>query len=129
MAAARSTRRPRSLTGVAIFLVFASVVGVLWFGAHDVLAGTHDAAAQLSQFVLYAVFGASALGQLSRGLERLRRRPARPGASASSWRCSRRIVARRGPRAAAGAGARRGHLRGRGLRLSDPAAPTPRCTT
>ena len=37
---------------------------VLWFGAHDVLAGRMTGG-QLSQFVLYAVLGASSLGQLS----------------------------------------------------------------
>ncbi len=52
------------LTGVVITLVFASVVFVLWYGAHDVLAGRMSGG-QLSQFVLYAVLGASALGQLS----------------------------------------------------------------
>ena len=52
------------LTGVVILLVFSCVVGVLWYGAHDVL--THRmTGGQLSQFVLYAVLGASALGQLS----------------------------------------------------------------
>jgi ATP-binding cassette subfamily B protein len=52
------------LTAVVILLVFASVVFVLWYGAHDVLAG-HMSGGQLSQFVLYAVLGASSLGQLS----------------------------------------------------------------
>ena len=52
------------LTGVVILLVFSSVVGVLWFGAHDVLAGRMSGG-ELSQFLLYAVLGASALGQLS----------------------------------------------------------------
>lgn len=52
------------LTGVVIFLVFASVVAVLWFGAHDVIAHRMSGG-QLSQFVLYAVLGASSLGQLS----------------------------------------------------------------
>jgi ATP-binding cassette, subfamily B, bacterial len=37
---------------------------VLWYGAQDVLAGQMTAG-RLSQFVLYAVFAASALGQLS----------------------------------------------------------------
>jgi len=64
-AAARDSIRARALlTGVAIFLISASVVGVMWYGAQGVLAGTMTAG-QLSQFVLYAVFGASALGQLS----------------------------------------------------------------
>ena len=42
----------------------ASVVGVLWYGAQDVLAG-HMTGGRLSHFVLYAVFAASSLGQLS----------------------------------------------------------------
>ncbi|RVU18764.1 ABC transporter transmembrane domain-containing protein [Methylobacterium oryzihabitans] len=64
-AASRDSARARALlTGVAIFLVSGSVVGVLWYGAQGVAGGTMSAG-QLSQFVLYAVFGASALGQLS----------------------------------------------------------------
>ncbi|HEY8384511.1 MAG TPA: ABC transporter transmembrane domain-containing protein [Microvirga sp.] len=64
-AAARLSTSMRSwLTGTAIFLVSASVVGVLWYGAQDVLAGEMTAG-RLSQFVLYAVFAASSLGQLS----------------------------------------------------------------
>jgi ATP-binding cassette, subfamily B, bacterial len=39
-------------------------VVVLWIGAQDVLAG-HITPGRLSQFVLYAVFGAGALGSLS----------------------------------------------------------------
>ena len=54
----------RCSPGTAIFLVSASVVGVLWYGAQDVLAGAMTAG-RLSQFVLYAVFAASSLGQLS----------------------------------------------------------------
>jgi ATP-binding cassette subfamily B protein len=63
-AAQSSTAARAGLTAVAIFLVFASVVGVLWLGAQDVLAGRRTAGA-LSQFVLYAVFAAGALGELS----------------------------------------------------------------
>ena len=48
----------------APFLVFSSVVAVLWLGAHDVLAGRMTCGL-LSQFVLYAVLGASSLGELS----------------------------------------------------------------
>ncbi|MGJ3264511.1 MAG: ABC transporter transmembrane domain-containing protein [Salinarimonas sp.] len=63
--AARISVRARSmLTGAAIFLVSASVVGVLWYGAQAVLAGTMTGGT-LGQFVLYAVFAASAMGQLS----------------------------------------------------------------
>jgi len=64
-AAARDSIKARAvLTGIAIFLVFASVVVVLWIGAQDVLAG-RTSAGRLSQFVLYAVFAAAGLGQLS----------------------------------------------------------------
>ena len=52
------------LTAVAIFLVFASIVVVLWVGAQDVLAGTITAG-RLGQFVLYAVFAAGGLSELS----------------------------------------------------------------
>jgi ATP-binding cassette, subfamily B, bacterial len=63
-AAQSSTRARAILTAIAIFLVFASVVAVLWVGAQDVLAGRMSAG-RLSQFVLYAVFAAGALGELS----------------------------------------------------------------
>ena len=63
-AAARAAAARGTLTVVAIFLAFGSVVAVLWLGAHDVMSGRMSGGL-LSQFVLYAVFGASALGQLS----------------------------------------------------------------
>ncbi|MCB5177244.1 ABC transporter transmembrane domain-containing protein [Microvirga lenta] len=63
-AARLSTTMRALLTGTGIFLVSASVVGVLWYGAQDVLAGEMTGG-RLSQFVLYAVFAASSLGQLS----------------------------------------------------------------
>ncbi|MBM6594978.1 ABC transporter transmembrane domain-containing protein [Microvirga pudoricolor] len=63
-AARLSTTMRSYLTGVGLFLVSASVVGVLWYGAQGVMAGTMTAGT-LSQFVLYAVFAASSLGQLS----------------------------------------------------------------
>ncbi len=62
--ARRSTSARALLTAVAIFLIFASVVVVLWWGAQDVLAGRMSGG-RLSQFVLYAVFSAGALGELS----------------------------------------------------------------
>jgi len=64
LAASHSIRARAILTAIAIFLVFASVVVVLWVGAQDVLAGRMSAG-RLSQFVLYAVFAAAGLGQLS----------------------------------------------------------------
>ena len=63
-AARLSTTMRAYLTGAGLFLVSASVVAVLWYGAQDVLAGTMTGG-RLSQFVLYAVFAASSLGQLS----------------------------------------------------------------
>jgi ATP-binding cassette, subfamily B, bacterial len=63
--AARAMSQARAfVTGAAIFLAFSSVVVVLWLGAQDVIARRMTAGA-LSQFVLFAVFGAGALGQLS----------------------------------------------------------------
>jgi ATP-binding cassette subfamily B protein len=64
-AAARASIRARAiLTAIAIFLVSASVVVVLWVGAQDVIA-ERITAGRLSQFVLYAVLSAAGLGQLS----------------------------------------------------------------
>src|SRR5439155_4675147 len=62
--AVASTKARAVLTAIAIFLVFGSVVTVLWIGAQDVI---NDAITpgRLSQFVLYAVFAAAGLGQLS----------------------------------------------------------------
>ena len=63
-AAQDSIKARAILTAIAIFLVFASVVVVLWVGAQDVLTGRMSAG-RLSQFVLCAVFAAAGLGQLS----------------------------------------------------------------
>jgi len=63
--AARAMSEARAfVTAAAIFLAFGSVVVVLWLGAQDVIAHRMTAGA-LSQFVLFAVFAAGALGQLS----------------------------------------------------------------
>ncbi|MEM9332916.1 MAG: ABC transporter transmembrane domain-containing protein [Pseudomonadota bacterium] len=63
--AARDAIKTRAmLTGFAIFLIFASVVAVLWIGATDVFTGNMSAGT-LSQFLLYAVFAAGSLGALS----------------------------------------------------------------
>jgi len=63
--AARSSTRARAvLTLIIIFIVFSSVVMILWIGSHDVLTGSISPG-RLGQFVLYAAFAASALGQLS----------------------------------------------------------------
>jgi ATP-binding cassette, subfamily B, bacterial len=63
-AAVFSTRARAILTAVIIFLASSSVVVVLWVGAQDVLA-ERTTAGTLSQFVLFAVFAATGLGQLS----------------------------------------------------------------
>ncbi|MEI6000089.1 ATP-binding cassette domain-containing protein [Paraburkholderia bengalensis] len=52
------------LTAVVIVFVFAAVVFVLWLGAQAVLAG-HMTAGQLSQFILYAVMTAGAVGAVA----------------------------------------------------------------
>ncbi len=63
--AARAMAQARAfVTAAALFLAFGSVVVVLWLGAQDVIARRMTGGA-LSQFVLFAVFGAGALGQLS----------------------------------------------------------------
>lgn len=63
--AARSSIKARALlTAFAIFLIFASIVAVLWFGSRDVLSGAITTGT-LGQFVLYAVFVAGAFGALS----------------------------------------------------------------
>ena len=63
-AALSSIRARAILTAIAIFLVASSVVVVLWVGAQDVLMAKITPG-RLSQFVLYAVFAAGALGSLS----------------------------------------------------------------
>ncbi|NKL01331.1 ATP-binding cassette domain-containing protein [Rhizobium leguminosarum bv. viciae] len=60
-----SAARSRAfLTAFAIALVFASVVGVLWIGAQNLLSGAMTAG-DLGQFLLYAVIAAGSLGSLS----------------------------------------------------------------
>ncbi len=63
--AAREATQVRALVTVgAIFLIFASIIAVLWLGAQDVLTG-RISSGLLSQFLLYAVLAASSLGELS----------------------------------------------------------------
>jgi ATP-binding cassette subfamily B protein len=63
-AARTSTRARAVLTAIIIFIVFTSVVAILWIGSHDVLTGSITPG-RLGQFVLYAAFAAAGLGQLS----------------------------------------------------------------
>lgn len=64
IAARNSTVARAALTAFGIFMVFASMVAVLWWGAQDVLAGRMTPGA-LGQFLIYAVIAAGALGELS----------------------------------------------------------------
>jgi ATP-binding cassette, subfamily B, bacterial len=63
-AAARKTTARAVLTCLIIFVAMGSIVGLLWLGAREVMANTISGGT-LTQFVLYAVFAASSLGQLS----------------------------------------------------------------
>jgi ATP-binding cassette subfamily B protein len=63
-AAQAATLARAILTAVVIFLVFASVVMVLWVGAQDVL-DKQMTPGRLGQFVLFAVFAGGALAELS----------------------------------------------------------------
>jgi len=63
-AARNSTRARAVLTAIIIFIVFTSVVVILWTGSNDVETGLITAG-RLGQFVLYAAFAATGLGQLS----------------------------------------------------------------
>jgi ATP-binding cassette subfamily B protein len=63
-AAVSRTLRRAMLTASAIFLIFGSIVGVLWYGAHDVMAGLTTGGV-LAQFVLYAVLAAASISEFS----------------------------------------------------------------
>jgi ATP-binding cassette subfamily B protein len=63
-AARTSTQARAILTAIIIFIVFTSVVAILWVGSHDVLTGAITPG-RLGQFVLYTAFAAAGLGQLS----------------------------------------------------------------
>jgi ATP-binding cassette subfamily B protein len=52
------------LTALVFFLGLSSVVGVLWFGAHEVVAKEMSGGALL-QFILYAAFAATSVAALS----------------------------------------------------------------
>lgn len=63
-AAVARTQARAILTAMAMFLTFASIVVVLWVGAQSVILGEMTGG-QLGQFVLYALFAAGAVGELS----------------------------------------------------------------
>ncbi len=62
--ACRRLKARAGLTAMAIFLVVASITGVLWFGASAVISGEMTGG-RLGQFVLYALFAAGAMAELS----------------------------------------------------------------
>ncbi len=63
-AARRAASSRARLTIVVIFLIFASIVGVLWFGAREVLTGRMSGGL-LTQFLFYAALAAGALSELT----------------------------------------------------------------
>ena len=63
-AAAKRAQARGLLGAIVITLVFGAVIGVLWIGGHDVLAG-RISAGELSSFVFYATLVASATGGLA----------------------------------------------------------------
>jgi ATP-binding cassette subfamily B protein len=63
-AAVQRSRARAWLTAAIIFLSLGSVIGVLWYGAQEVITG-HLTGGALGQFVLYAILAASALGEVS----------------------------------------------------------------
>jgi ATP-binding cassette subfamily B protein len=52
------------LTAIVIFLVFSGIIGIVWLGARDVIAGRMSPG-EMAQFVLYAIITAGALSALS----------------------------------------------------------------
>ena len=63
-ATTRRTLARAFLTAAIIFVSMGAIVLLLWSGARDVMSGAMTGGT-LTQFVLYAVFAASSLGQLS----------------------------------------------------------------
>lgn len=63
-AALKAIRARALLTAFAMFVIASSVVTVLWVGASDVFNG-RISAGELGQFLLYSIFAAGALGELS----------------------------------------------------------------
>jgi ATP-binding cassette subfamily B protein len=63
-AAAERARGRAVLTAAIIFLAFGAIIGILWYGAQEVLSGDMTPGT-LGQFLLYAAFAAGAMGSLS----------------------------------------------------------------
>ena len=109
--AARQRMRARAgLTAIAIFLLFASVVGILWYGAQGVLAGDMTGG-RLGQFVLYTVIAAASMSGLSEVWGELQQAAGRRGAAVGTAadRAGYPVTCRSG--CVAQAGTRRGGVR------------------
>ena len=118
--AARAMTHSRAIvTAAALFLIFSSVVVVLWLGANDVIAHRMSGGA-LMQFLLSAVFGAGALGQFSEVWSEVSQAAGAAARIGEILAATPRIVAPRASARPALAGARRNRLRARQLRLSRP---------
>ncbi len=52
------------LTAIVIFLIFSGIVGIVWMGARDVMAGRMSPG-EMTQFVIYAVITAGSVAALS----------------------------------------------------------------
>ncbi|MBI3674829.1 MAG: ATP-binding cassette domain-containing protein [Rhizobiales bacterium] len=63
-AAATRTMARAVMTAAIIFVAAGAVVGLLWYGAREVVMG-YLSGGILSQFLIYAILAASSLGQLS----------------------------------------------------------------
>jgi ATP-binding cassette subfamily B protein len=66
------TRARALMTAVVMFAAFSCIIGVVWIGAQDVIAGVMTAGT-LTQFIIYAVIVATGFGALSETLGDLQR--------------------------------------------------------
>ena len=97
-AAVDSTRARAVLTAIAIFLVFGSVVVVLWVGAQDVLDDVHHARTARPSSCSTPCSPRAGWGSFRKSGARFRSPPARPSGCSRSWRSGRRSCRRRGRR-------------------------------
>ena len=118
--AARHMAQARGIvTAAALFLAFGSVVVILWLGAQDVVAGRMSGGTLL-QFVLYAVFGAGALGQLSEVWNEASQAAGAAARIGELLAVKPRIAAPAEPLALHEAGSGRARVQGGRFRLSGP---------
>ena len=110
-----------------IFLVFASIVAVLWIGARDVRAGTMTPGA-LVQFVIYAVIVAGAVAALSEIWGELQRAAGATERMVELLHAVDTVADPAEPAPVRGAAAGGDRLRGRDVPLSGAAGARRRCT-